>query len=296
MKLEEYFTFYSKEIIKANPHAPYVARRCCMNVNCKYKQKNESHYHCKLCDYVRVGRYYNGMKNHLVSKHAHVIGLKANPDKNSGGKSENGNYSVIDHSYTNGESAFLSNTDPPSMLTLPKFSDELPQEDSLSSAKSHQLSATPTTVSSIGPSIVAERVSKAPATVHCISADCGIIPASGTSPLIPITFGVVSSQQLFASAKDPIASCKRPSLHAKEANVKSCSIPECKNYSSKLKTLLRMQKPGGKRQVDWKSTMLLLTYYKIDRTNDISSKFICSVHWREWYNFNWKLNKQMALL
>jgi len=296
MRLEEYFTFYSKEIFRVSPHAPYVARRCCMNVNCKYKQKNESHYHCKLCDYVRVGRYYNGMKNHLISKHAYAIGLKANPDKNSGEKSENGNYSVIDHSYTNGESASFSDTSPPSMLTLPKFSDELPQENSLSSAKRHQLRVTSTAVSSRSPSIVAERDSKAPATVYCISSESGIIPASGISPSIPITFGVVSSQQLLASLKDPMPSCNRPYLHAKETNVKSCSIPKCTNYSSKLKTLLRMQKRGGGRLVDWKSTMLLLTYYKIDKTSDISSKFICSVHWREWYNFNCKLNKQMALL
>ena len=294
MKLEECFTFYSKEVVKTRPNVPYIAGRICTNVDCKHKQKNESHYHCKFCDYSRRGRQNDRMEKHLISKHAYTIGLDKNHDKKSEEKSENGKYSVLDHSYTNGETVLPANGSTPTMLMLPHFSEseitQSPDTNSLPTIENqenhHELNVIPSPNS----------VSLETTTSHfgCTSAS-----GSSTDPLVPRMIGeeiidrMLSDEQLLVSLTNSLPHYQGRLFNLN--NGKSCVVPKCMHTKSKLKSLLRMKRQQSNHFVDWESTMLLLTYYKIDKTSSLSDKFICYMHWKEWYNFNYRLKKHVSL-
>ena len=295
MKLEEYFTFYSKEVVRTRPNVPYIAGRICTNVDCKHKQKNESHYHCKFCDYSRRGRQNDRMEKHLISKHAHTIGLDKNHDAKSEEKSENGKYSVLDHSYTNGETVLIASGSTPAMLMLPHFSDRemthSPHTNSLPTIENqenqHELN------------VVSPANSNG---LETTTSNFGCTSGSGcnTDPLVPRMIGeeiidrMLSDEQLLVSFTNSLPPYEGPLLNLN--NGKSCVIPKCIHTNSKLKSLLRMKRQGSNNLVDWENTMLLLTYYKIDKTSSLSDKFICHMHWKEWYNFNYRLKKRVPLL
>ena len=297
IKLEDYFTFYSKEVVRTRPNFPYIAGRVCKDVACKHKQRNESHYHCKFCEYVRRGRQSERMEKHLISKHSRAIGLVASPGTKGGEKSENGRYSVLDHSYTNGEAVLSANSEPPTMLMLPDFSDKettiSPNANSHSKMENqeneHQLNALVTSKATIVNKGNWKAIASSLATTN--SKDM----PNASNPFAPkvIGEGGLSDQHLLESLASSLPSSQGLCLVASKTNGSICIVPKCTHSNSKLKTLMRMKQQGSRHSVDWESTMLLLTFFKIDKVNDITNKCICSVHWKDWYNFNYRLKKNM---
>lgn len=263
-----------------------------MDSGCKHKQKNESHYHCKFCDYVRRGRQSLRMEKHLISKHAHAIGLCASPDSKSGEGLDNGKYSVIDHSYIHDDERGVSlaaPAGPPTMLMLPHFSEKgntvqsPPQRNSTTAKENQDNNLQSIVVSTAIPSSTA--------------LNTGSVSSCGNSSLGTITLGselvdrVLLDDQLIESLARSITSTQRQCTDRKRADSKTCAVSNCKNGNSNLKPLLRTKREGGKCMTDWESTKLLLTFHKINDANITEKSSICLAHLKEWCDFNQKLKK-----
>ena len=64
----------------------------------------------------------------------------------------------------------------------------------------------------------------------------------------------------------------------------------------KLKSLVRRKLQGGGHNVwDCESTMLVITYFKLDKIGDPFEAYICNHHWRNWYRYNYKIKQALYL-
>lgn len=306
IKIEDYFTFFSKEVFKTKPNCPYVPGRVCKVAECKHKQRNESHYHCKLCDYVWRGRQNVRMERHLISKHAHAISLYTSSVTKSGSeKSENGKYSVLDHSYTYGEND-LPNTrtseDPPTMLMLPHFFEKestgsIAQENPLLTRENQENNQQHNLASTLNASSIGDSSEKTTTSNTSAVSISSVAASSVHTASLPNTLGdefvnrMLSNEQFIAPLPRSVPSSHGSIINDNRANGNQCIVPNCKNANGRLKKLLRMKSHG--HAIDWESTMLLLTFHRVDIPSEIANKFICFWHWKEWYNYNYKLKKHI---
>ena len=74
---------------------------------------------------------------------------------------------------------------------------------------------------------------------------------------------------------------------------RKCVAVNCQNISN-LKPLVRKKFRGGRcKFIDWESTELLITYFKLTNLDDLFEVLICQQHWRQWYYYNYNLKKYL---
>eukprot|EP00112_Aurelia_sp_Birch-Aquarium-sp1_P015804 Seg353.9 transcript_id=Seg353.9/GoldUCD/mRNA.D3Y31 product="hypothetical protein" protein_id=Seg353.9/GoldUCD/D3Y31 len=73
-----------------------------------------------------------------------------------------------------------------------------------------------------------------------------------------------------------------------------CVVQGCAS-TFKLKSLVRRKWRGGGHNVwDWESTMLVITYFRLDKIRDPFEAHICNQHWRNWYRYNYKIKQALC--
>ena len=307
----EFFKFYSKEVKRPAMGLPL---RICKKDECQFRQKNESHYHCKFCEFTRRGLQTERMLRHLISKHPWEVGVHTEPDPNSVENSRNRGISVLDHNYTVEQIL-------PSNECMPHLEGNIPRNahESIDMATENQEN---NPQQMLNAALLAQNNTNQPATQQPVGpADNLPLP----SPMIDSISASIDENQTLTNdfidriLADPMSDTiqaanlidkgpdhpntmtngsfvilegqmRRPPIDG----TKICVIPKCTKYHEKLRTLVRYKHRGNwQHTVDWESTMLLLTFYKLDKVTDPFNKRICAFHWKEWYNFNYRLKKKM---
>ena len=73
-----------------------------------------------------------------------------------------------------------------------------------------------------------------------------------------------------------------------------CVVQGCVS-TFKLKSLVRRKLRGGGHKVwDCESTMLVITYFRLDKIGDPFEAYICNHHWRNWYRYNYKIKQALC--
>ena len=305
IQIFEYFKFYSREKTRTSQGMP--AMRTCELPNCTAKLRNESHYHCKLCDITHRGLQKKRMLQHLVSKHAWKVGLHNEPDPNSEENSRNRGFSVLDHNYTIEQIL-------PSKECMPLFDASMTgiiQEGADNGADQEnnpQLTHDEVNEQNNGtPPFRTESIDAIPTPlIESISASIDqnrIITNDFIDRILsgPTPESILATSSANKTAPSPLNTQNKPFTMVNGQKVqqtiidptKICVIPKCTKYHEKLRTLVRYKKRGFQNEVDWNGTMLLLTFHKLDRIADLFNKRICTYHWKEWYNFNYRLKQKI---
>ena len=65
----------------------------------------------------------------------------------------------------------------------------------------------------------------------------------------------------------------------------------------RLKSFLQKKiRGGGSNTIDWNSTMLQITYFRLVDIGDPSNFSICAQHWKEWYHYDYNMQKSLGAL
>ncbi len=86
---------------------------------------------------------------------------------------------------------------------------------------------------------------------------------------------------------------KRVNSKPKDPVLNSCFLLECHN-SEKLRPILSKKISCDSKYEDWEGLKLLCTFYRINTVSDFRNTFICRKHWKDWYNFDYKLRSNLT--
>ena len=253
--MQDYYVFYTK---KTRPG------KHCENSECKYEQ---GHYHCKMCPVAFKGLMTDKMVKHVRSKHPHQINIASKP-----GNDPQNSHSDNANSGTKIKSGDNSASNPASELFSPVSLSPLKGVAIKKSKVSTPLYADPGNVQFSSPGI-SPLFHKA-VTVTEPSSLTNVIPSQ-----------VELSQIVTEPAVD------KDKVEAPECR---CVVPDCTSVF-KLKSLVRRKlRGGGNNDLDWESTMLLITYFRLDKIGDPFAISFCNKHWKNWYHYNYKIKQALS--
>ena len=225
----------------------------CDSVACKYKD-GRTHYHCRYCSFVRAGLSYDKMIKHMRSKHSSNLVSQVSTEEQQ----------------TLTELNIESDPSDPALEKSPQLSP--PRSFIIKKSKvSTPMSAEPGSLQIEAPFSPLFHKTKSIDQDPCRPVEGPFLP-NGNLNITPFDSDATTEE--------------RESLEI----IKRCVIPGCNNINN-LKQLIRMKTRGHGNLIDLEQTLLLLTYYRLDKVGRIFEKRICHLHWREWYDFNHKLKE-----
>ena len=273
-RVQDYYKFYSKSTTKG---------RHCEYSECKHVE--ESHYHCNFCPMSMRGLMTARMEKHTRKKHAKELEPFGTVDASSPYVNTLDTHTVWPQSITplascesiSTSSATITTDDIPSKTSVTVNSDSGPAPECIFSPP-----FSPSKSIVVKKSKVSTPMSSKPGNV--------VFSSPGISPLHHKTATSSHADHNKAVSND------RASISVKGKAPSECIIPHCQS-TTRLKSLLRKKlRGGGSNTIDWNSTMLQITYFRLVDIDDPSNFSICAQHWKEWYHYDYNLQKSLGAL
>ena len=251
---QDHFIFYSKA----------AAGKICEQDDCRFRD-TKSHFHCKHCNFVRGGGFYDKLLKHIKSKHPEKLGVEAEqlvPKSGNGQKRSSSNETSTRPIGQAAASHHTLGPSDPAPEINPQFS--------------------PIRSFIVKKSKVSTPLSENPG---CVS--------FALPPVSPLFHKTVSHEDLPPESNFDNVDPGSP----QNQKIVYCAIPDCFEIEN-LTPLMRQRGRGGSGPrvagKDWESTLRLITYHRLREIGDPNDKYICEDHWRAWYDFNRKLNISIA--
>ena len=269
-ELGEYFTFHPKKSSSGINKNLFK----CPTLSCKYScEQNVSHYHCKLCEFVDANCNIKRRKAHLNKKH-NIIFSDEQPGENVAGENPHETRFTIPFSH---ESQLITTE----TVTL----DHLYCSNITCSATNNdKISDSTIMVSPSRQSVIKKSKVSTPLSSHAGN----------------VMFGSLAGSPLFHKTR-PVAPFEIPGNvptnqgsdimpHFEDSPQKNvCFLAHCRT-THRLKPLLGKKfRVSGNKIEDWDGLQLLCTYFRVDKVDNCQDLYVCHAHWKQWYNFNYRL-------